>query len=50
MRAVRLGNLNVIEKLLGGKPALEEKDGFGNTALMNAARLGRTRAVIRLLR
>ena len=50
MRAVRLGNLNVIDRLLDGNPALEVKDGFGNTALMNAARLGRTRAIMRLLR
>jgi ankyrin repeat protein len=49
-RAVRLGNLNVIDKLLEGNPALEVKDGYGNTALMNAARQGRTQAVLRLLR
>jgi ankyrin repeat protein len=50
IRAVKLGNLNVIDSILNGNPALEEKDQFGQTALMNAARKGLTRAAIHLLR
>jgi ankyrin repeat protein len=48
--ASKSNDLRTLDAVLGANPALEEKDGFGQTALMNLARKGNTRGVIHLLK
>jgi ankyrin repeat protein len=47
--ATKKGSWRVVEALLQANPALEDPDRFGQTPLMNAARMGKLGILLRLL-